>query len=60
MTLIRSHHPHKRKPRGAMALEYIMILAVIVIPIGLLLPVAINNLKIYSDRATFVIRLPFP
>jgi hypothetical protein len=50
----------KRRRLGATSTEYMLVLALVVIPIGLLLPTFVNSLKIYSERMDFVIRLPFP
>jgi hypothetical protein len=60
MGTIRSQTTQQRKSRGASSFEYILILAVIVLPIGMLLPVAVKMMKTYSARSSFVMRLPFP
>lgn len=53
-------YTQKRAIRASSSVEYLLILTVIVIPIGMLLPMAVRSIKTYSDRSTFVIRLPFP
>jgi hypothetical protein len=39
--------------------EYLLVLALVVIPIALLSPMILNMVKGYSNRIAFVIRLPF-
>lgn len=45
---------------GATATEYIMILALVVLPIALLTPLFLNMLKVYGTRVLSLIGLPFP
>lgn len=44
---------------GGSSIEYIMILALVVIPIALLVPMLINMVVVYSHRMGWVIRSPF-
>jgi len=46
--------------RGAAASEYMLILALVVLPIGLLLPMFMKMVKLYGGRMTSLIGLPFP
>ena len=48
-----------RRRRGASSVEYLLVLALVVIPIALLSPMILNMVKGYSNRIAFVIRLPF-
>ncbi len=43
---------------GASSIEYILILAVVVIPIALLSPVLLNAIVHYAARIAWAIRLP--
>ena len=45
---------------GAMATEYILILALIVLPIALLFPSMMTMVKTYGTRMTSLMGLPFP
>lgn len=45
---------------GATATEYILILALVVLPIGLLMPLFLNMLKTYGSRIVSLMGLPFP
>jgi Flp pilus assembly pilin Flp len=45
---------------GATATEYILILALIVLPIGLLFPLFMQMVKTYGARMTGMMGLPFP
>lgn len=45
---------------GATATEYIMILALVVLPIALMTPLFLNMLKVYGTRVLSLIGLPFP
>ena len=45
---------------GATATEYIMILALVVLPIALLTLPFLNMLKVYGTRVLSLIGLPFP
>jgi hypothetical protein len=51
----------RRKTRrlGALSLEYMLILALIVIPIGMLLPLMMHMIVTYAGRFIWVIRSPF-
>ena len=48
-----------RRRRGGSSVEYLLILALVVIPIALLAPVMIQMIKAYTNRIALVIRLPF-
>ncbi len=45
---------------GALSTEYLMILALIVLPIGLMLPMFLKMIRIYCGRTTSMMGLPFP
>ena len=45
---------------GATATEYIMILALVVLPIALMTPLFLNMLKVYGARVLSLVGLPFP
>ena len=60
MRAVNQNNPRKRRSLGATSTEYMLVLALIVIPVGLLLPTFVKDLKIYSGRIDDVIRLPFP
>lgn len=45
---------------GATATEYLLILALIVLPIALMSPLFLNMLKVYGNRVLSLIALPFP
>jgi len=45
---------------GAASTEYILILALVVLPLGLLLPLFLNMISIYGNRMLTFIGLPFP
>lgn len=49
-----------RDSSGATATEYILILALVVLPIALLTPLFLNMLKLYGNRIISLIGLPFP
>ena len=50
-----------RDSRGMISTEYMLILAVIVLPIGLLLlPMALEMLRIYGGRMISLVGLPIP
>lgn len=57
INLLRRMH---RDQSGAMATEYILILALIVLPIGLLFPTFMKMVKTYGGRMTGLMGLPFP
>ena len=46
--------------RGALSMEYMLILALVVLPIGLLSPVMIKMVALYGNRMLVIIGLPFP
>ncbi len=54
--LVRLH----KDTSGATSVEYIMILALIVLPIGLMLPLFIGMVRTYGTRVISLIPLPFP
>lgn len=45
---------------GAIATEYILILALVVLPIALLFPSMMTMVKTYGSRMTALMGLPFP
>lgn len=45
---------------GATATEYIMILALVVLPIALMMPLFMSMLKLYGTRVLSLVGLPFP
>ena len=49
-----------RDELGALSTEYLLILALIVLPIGLMQPKFLNMVKVYSGRLTSLMGLPFP
>jgi Flp pilus assembly pilin Flp len=49
-----------RDDGGAMSTEYILILALIVLPIALLFPLFMQMVKTYGSRMTGMMGLPFP
>ena len=46
--------------RGATASEYILILALIVLPIGLMLPMFLHMISVYGTRLAWMLGLPYP
>src|SRR3954463_10766866 len=54
--LRRLHHDDS----GATATEYILILPLIVLPIGLMFPMFMRMVKTYGGRMTSMMGLPFP
>jgi Flp pilus assembly pilin Flp len=54
------NHRSLRIRRGATSTEYILILALVVLPIALMLPGMMNMVKVYFGRMTALIGLPFP
>lgn len=50
---------HQGRHRGATATEYILILALVVLPLAALTPMAIRMIKVYSLRNSLT-QLPFP
>lgn len=51
---------NRRHRRAAAATEYILIMALIVLPIGLMLPTFMKMVKVYSGRTATMVVLPFP
>ncbi len=49
----------QRRTRGGSSVEYLLILALVVIPIALLSPMLVQMTKAYTNRIALVIRLPF-
>jgi Flp pilus assembly pilin Flp len=49
-----------RDQSGATSTEYILILALIVLPIALLFPTLMQMVKTYGTRMTSLMGLPFP
>ena len=49
-----------RDTRGVIAMEYMLILALVVLPIGLLFPKFISMIQIYGVRMVSLMGLPFP
>jgi len=47
-----------RRIRGGSSVEYILILALVVIPIALLTPVLMRMIENYAGRIAWAIRLP--
>ena len=47
------------RTRGAISIEYILILALVVIPIALLTPLILQMIANYTCRIGIIIRLPF-
>ena len=45
--------------RGASSVEYIMVLAFVVIPIAMCTPLLMKMITVYASRITWVLRLPF-
>ncbi len=52
--------PSNKLRRGASSTEYILVLALVVLPIGLLLPLFLNMARIYGTRLVTWMGLPFP
>ena len=49
-----------RDTRGVISMEYMLILALVVLPIGLLFPIFLKMIRIYGVRMVSLIGLPFP
>jgi hypothetical protein len=48
-----------RRVRGGSSIEYMLILALVVIPIALLGPLILQMINTYAGRIGLIIRLPF-
>jgi Flp pilus assembly pilin Flp len=57
MNILRRLH---RDESGATSTEYILILALVVLPIALLFPLFMQMVKTYGARMTGLMGLPFP
>ena len=55
--LVRGLH---RDDAGALATEYLLILALVVIPIAAMLPLFLRMISRYSFRILDMVRIPFP
>jgi hypothetical protein len=60
MALQRRRRINRLRARGAAATEYILILALVVIPLALLLPMFVRMIKLYAVRVGGGLHLPFP
>jgi hypothetical protein len=49
----------RRRCRGVLSMEYMLILALVVLPLGLLLPMFVKMIVQYATRMVVLIRLPF-
>ena len=49
---------HRRR-RGAISIEYMMVLTFVVIPLALLTPLMFRMITMYTNRLTWAIALPF-
>lgn len=49
-----------RDQRGAISTEYMMILALIVLPIALLMPMFMGMIRLYGGRLISLLALPVP
>jgi len=45
---------------GATSIEYLMIMALIVLPIALMFPIFFGMVKVYGGRVVSLMPLPFP
>jgi hypothetical protein len=57
---MKAQCPITSRRRGATTTEYIAILALIVLPIGLMLPLFLNMVRVYGARVISLVGLPFP
>ena len=57
LSALRALH---RDESGATTTEYILILALVVLPIGLLFPMFMQMVKTYGGRMTSLMKIPFP
>jgi hypothetical protein len=51
--------PSSRRRRGALSMEYMLILALVVIPLALLSPMILHMVAVYTWRIGMIILLPF-
>lgn len=49
-----------KKRRGTISVEYMLVLAFVVIPLAALTPMILNMLRQYAVRTMSLIGLPFP
>jgi hypothetical protein len=49
----------KRKLRGVMSTEYILVLAGVVIPLAMLVPMIVRMITTYGHRIFSIVALPF-
>lgn len=60
--VLRAHKSQKhsnRCRRGGSSVEYMLVLALVVIPLALLAPMITQMIVTYTGRIGFVIRMPF-
>jgi len=53
------HALRRTARRGATSVEYLLILAVVVLPLGVLVPLIVRMVATYTYRIGWAIRLPF-
>jgi hypothetical protein len=46
--------------RGAVSVEYMLVLGLVVIPLAAMLPLFIRMIQQYAERVSSLMRLPFP
>jgi hypothetical protein len=51
--------PRRRQARGASAIEYLGIVALVVIPLALMVPGLLHMTALYTQRILTIIALPF-
>jgi len=54
-----NHRPSIHHSRGASAVEYLLVLTIVVIPLALLSPLILRMITTYSGRFFWSIALPF-
>ena len=59
MQVQRPSSPSRRRRRGASAIEYMMVLALVVIPLALLVPGLQHMIALYTQRILNIVALPF-
>ena len=52
--------PANHRRRGAIAMEYILILVLVVLPLALMLPLFLSMIGRYGSRVLMPMPLPFP